>query len=198
MPHGTPEPSRRAAAFSLFVSAVVTMKRRYNILGGIVLLLGVAVVSAGLFISHDAACGTAPALPASAATMKAIVYRCYGPARVLRYEDTAKPVPKDNEVLVRVHANSVNPLDWHYMLGTPYLLRLDSGIGVPTDPLVGATLVAPDVDITVNATPVLATPPTVMTTFPVVAPAGTETMMLVADHVIGATLMPLKVTVLVP
>jgi NADPH:quinone reductase-like Zn-dependent oxidoreductase len=114
-----------------------TMKRRYNILGAIVLLLGLAVVSAGLFISHDAACGTAPALPVGAPTMKAIVYRCYGPARVLRYEDTAKPVPKDNEVLVRVHANSLNPLDWHYMLGTPYLVRLESGIGVPKDPRLG-------------------------------------------------------------
>jgi NADPH:quinone reductase-like Zn-dependent oxidoreductase len=116
---------------------VATMKRRYSILGGIVILLGAAVVSAGLFISHDAACGTAPPLPAGAPTMKAIIYRCYGPARVLRYEDTAKPVPKDNEVLVRVHANSVNPIDWHYMLGTPYLLRLEAGIGVPKDPRLG-------------------------------------------------------------
>ena len=113
------------------------MKRRYKILGGIVFLLGVAVVSAGLYISHDAPCGTAPALTAGAPSMKAIVYRCYGPARVLRYEDTAKPVPKDNEVLVRVHANSVNPLDWHYMLGTPYVLRLESGVGVPKDPRLG-------------------------------------------------------------
>ena len=113
------------------------MKLRYKILGGLVILLGVGVVSLALVISHDTACGTAPSPPAGAAPMKAIVYRCYGPARVLRYEDTAKPVPKDNEILVRVHANSVNPLDWHYMVGTPYLVRLDSGIGVPTDPRLG-------------------------------------------------------------
>ena len=70
--------------------------------------------------------------------------------------------------------------------------------GVPTDPLLGARLVALDVDITVNATPVLATPPTVMTTFPVVAPAGTGTTMLVADHVIGVPVVPLNVSTLVP
>jgi hypothetical protein len=70
--------------------------------------------------------------------------------------------------------------------------------GVPTDPLLGARLVVPDLDMTVNATPALATPPTEMTTFPVVAPAGTGTMMLVADHVIGVPMVPLKVSTLVP
>ena len=44
----------------------------------------------------------------------------------------------------------------------------------------------------------LATPPTVTTTFPVVAPAGTGTTMLLADQVVGAAAMPLKVTVLDP
>ena len=46
--------------------------------------------------------------------------------------------------------------------------------------------------------PLLATPPTVTTTLPVVAPAGTGTTMLVADQVVGVAVVPLKVTVLVP
>src|SRR5437667_8170472 len=52
--------------------------------------------------------------------------------------------------------------------------------------------------VTVKVTPLLASPPTVTTTFPVVAPAGTGTTMLVADQVVGVAAMPLNVTVLVP
>ncbi len=56
--------------------------------------------------------------------MKAIVYRDYGSPDVLRLEEIEKPVPNDNQLLVKVRAASVNPLDWHYMEGTPYLMRL--------------------------------------------------------------------------
>jgi NADPH:quinone reductase-like Zn-dependent oxidoreductase len=69
--------------------------------------------------------------------MKAVVHRCYGSPDVVRYEDIAKPVPADDEVLVKVHAASVNPLDWHYLEGTPYMVRLDAGIGKPADPRLG-------------------------------------------------------------
>jgi NADPH:quinone reductase-like Zn-dependent oxidoreductase len=69
--------------------------------------------------------------------MKAIVYRCYGSPEVLAFEDTAKPVPADDEVLVKVHAAAVNPLDWHYMRGTPYFLRLGSGLGSHKDSRLG-------------------------------------------------------------
>lgn len=65
--------------------------------------------------------------------MKAVVYRCYGAPDVLSLEDVEKPVPADDEVLVKVHAASVNPLDWHYMRGSPYLMRLSAGIGAPDD-----------------------------------------------------------------
>jgi len=68
---------------------------------------------------------------ADAELMKAVVYRCYGSPDVLTYEDVEKPTPGDDEVLVKVHAASVNPLDWHYMRGSPYLLRLSSGLGAP-------------------------------------------------------------------
>jgi hypothetical protein len=69
---------------------------------------------------------------------------------------------------------------------------------VPTGPLVGATLVSVGGTLTVKLRPLLASPPTVTTTLPVVAPAGTGTTMLVADQLVGVAAVPLKVTVLVP
>ena len=47
------------------------------------------------------------------------------------------PVPKDDEVLVRVHAASVNPLDWHSMTGTPYLMRFQFGLRTPKEHALG-------------------------------------------------------------
>ncbi|MCH7502025.1 MAG: NAD(P)-dependent alcohol dehydrogenase [Proteobacteria bacterium] len=69
--------------------------------------------------------------------MKAIVYRCYGSADVLGFEDVEKPTPADDEVLVKVVAASVNPLDWHYMRGSPYFMRLGIGLGAPNDTSLG-------------------------------------------------------------
>jgi NADPH:quinone reductase-like Zn-dependent oxidoreductase len=63
--------------------------------------------------------------------MQAIVYCDYGSPDVLKLEGVEKPTPKDDEVLVRVRAASVNPLDWHYMRGTPYLLRIEAGLRKP-------------------------------------------------------------------
>jgi NADPH:quinone reductase-like Zn-dependent oxidoreductase len=63
--------------------------------------------------------------------MKAIVYREYGPPEVLRYEDVGKPVPADGEVLIEVRASSVNPLDWHFMRGTPRAMRFGLGLRAP-------------------------------------------------------------------
>jgi NADPH:quinone reductase-like Zn-dependent oxidoreductase len=63
--------------------------------------------------------------------MKAIVYRSYGSPDVLRYEDVDKPTAGDNEVLIRVNVASVNPLDWHFMRGKPYVMRLGAGVRKP-------------------------------------------------------------------
>jgi NADPH:quinone reductase-like Zn-dependent oxidoreductase len=61
--------------------------------------------------------------------MKAIVQDTYGSADVLVPRDIDKPVPKDNEVLVRVHAAGVDRGVWHLMTGLPYLLRI-AGFGL--------------------------------------------------------------------
>ena len=62
--------------------------------------------------------------PSVATQMRAIVYRDYGSPDVLRLEEVDKPVPSDDQVLIKVRAASVNPLDWHFMRGTPYIVRL--------------------------------------------------------------------------
>ncbi len=63
--------------------------------------------------------------------MKAIFYREYGGPEVLRYEEIENPVPKDDEVLIKVHVASVNPLDWRLMSGKPAPLRLAMGLRKP-------------------------------------------------------------------
>ncbi len=69
--------------------------------------------------------------------MKAIVYCDYGDADVLELKKIEKPVPNDDQVLVRVRAVSINPLDWHYMRGTPYVMRLGIGLRKPKDMRLG-------------------------------------------------------------
>jgi NADPH:quinone reductase-like Zn-dependent oxidoreductase len=70
--------------------------------------------------------------------MNAIVYHEYGSPDVLDLEDIDKPPVKDDEVLVRVHAASVNRLDWHLMRGSPYIARLQAGLRKPKDSVLGA------------------------------------------------------------
>ncbi|MFF3325088.1 NAD(P)-dependent alcohol dehydrogenase [Streptomyces sp. NPDC002889] len=66
--------------------------------------------------------------------MKAIVQDAYGPPDVLELKDIDTPVVGDDDVLVRVHAASVNPADWHFMRGQAYIVRL-VGFGVGFGPL---------------------------------------------------------------
>lgn len=63
--------------------------------------------------------------------VRAIAYCEYGTAEKLRLVEVEKPEPADDEILVRVRAAAVNPLDWHYLRGTPYVMRLDSGLRKP-------------------------------------------------------------------
>jgi NADPH:quinone reductase-like Zn-dependent oxidoreductase len=70
--------------------------------------------------------------------MKAVVYTRFGPPDVLEIRDIKKPVPNDDQVLIKVRAAAVNPLDWHFIRGTPYIMRLMMvGIRKPKDPRLG-------------------------------------------------------------
>jgi NADPH:quinone reductase-like Zn-dependent oxidoreductase len=73
--------------------------------------------------------------------MKASVYRKYGPPNVLQIEEVNNPKPTENEVLVKVHAASVNYSDWAFVRGKPFLVRLmGSGIFNPTIQTLGADI----------------------------------------------------------
>src|SRR6266566_2998158 len=75
---------------------------------------------------------TAPTSP-----MKAIVYCDYGVAN-LKLEEIEKPIPNDDQLLVRVRAASVNPYDWHFVEGTPYVMRaMGVGLRKPKDTHLG-------------------------------------------------------------
>lgn len=63
--------------------------------------------------------------------MQAIVYHRYGSPDVLSLQDVPKPVPTDDQVLVKVQAVALNPFDWHLLRGEPYLVRLTSGLRRP-------------------------------------------------------------------
>jgi len=68
--------------------------------------------------------------------MKAIIYTEYGSPDVLHLEEVEKPTPRDDEVLVKIHAAAVNPLDWHFMRAAPFFIRFISGLLKP-DPRSG-------------------------------------------------------------
>ena len=70
--------------------------------------------------------------------MKAIIFTEYGSPDVLQLKDVDKPMPKDNEVLIKVHAASANPADWHIMRGAPFLARLEFGLRKPKISRLGA------------------------------------------------------------
>ena len=70
--------------------------------------------------------------------MKAIVHHEYGSPHVLKLEEVEKPTPKEDEVLIKVHAASINSYDWRHMRAAPFLVRLGGGLLKPKDPRLGA------------------------------------------------------------
>jgi NADPH:quinone reductase-like Zn-dependent oxidoreductase len=72
--------------------------------------------------------------------MKAIVYEKYGSPDVLELREIDKPIAKDNEVRVRIRAASVNPYDWHFLTGLPYIARPQFGLLKPKANVLGADL----------------------------------------------------------
>jgi NADPH:quinone reductase-like Zn-dependent oxidoreductase len=63
--------------------------------------------------------------------MKAIVFHHYGSPGILRCEEVERPTAGDDEVLIKVRAAALNPYDWHFMRGMPYLIRIMSGLRRP-------------------------------------------------------------------
>src|SRR5881409_687074 len=112
------------------------MKR---IMKWIVRIILILLVLAFLFVfvaywrsTNDCGKTTAPTNP-----MKAIVYCDYGIAN-LKLEDIEKPVPNDDQILVKVRAVSVNPYDWHFIEGTPKFMRaMIGGLRKPKDTRLG-------------------------------------------------------------
>ena len=81
--------------------------------------------------------------------MKAIVYQNYGSPDVLELKEVDKPIPKENEVLIKVYATSVNSWDWDLLTGKPYIYRLMFGLRKPKLKIIGAD-VAGKVEIVGN------------------------------------------------
>lgn len=113
------------------------MKLRYKILVSFFILLVGAFAVLAFLISYNDECAEPSAVTSEAVLMQAAMARCYGSPDVVRLEQIEKPTPKANEVLVKVKAAAVNPLDWHELRGSPYLMRLGGGLGKPDDPSLG-------------------------------------------------------------
>jgi NADPH:quinone reductase-like Zn-dependent oxidoreductase len=72
--------------------------------------------------------------------MKTIFFPQYGSPDVLQLIEKEKPTPQEGQVLVKIHAASANPLDWHRLRGTPILARLSEGFRKPDNPTLGADI----------------------------------------------------------
>ncbi len=72
--------------------------------------------------------------------MKAIIYEKYGQPDVLRIQEVEKPTPKDNEVLVKIRAVSLNAYDWHILTADIFLVRLNRGLLKPKIQILGADI----------------------------------------------------------
>ena len=114
------------------------LKRVLKWITGAILVV-LLLVFVGVFVAYwrstndcDKKNAAAPANP-----MKAIVRCDYGLSN-LKLEDIEKPVPADDQILVKVHAVSVNPYDWHFVEGTPYVMRaMGVGLRKPKDIRIG-------------------------------------------------------------
>ena len=72
--------------------------------------------------------------------MKAVVYTKYGSPAVLQLQEIEKPIPKENEVLVKDYAASVNSWDWDLLKGKPFLVRIIGGLFKPRHKILGADI----------------------------------------------------------
>jgi NADPH:quinone reductase-like Zn-dependent oxidoreductase len=107
------------------------MKLKRIVLRSVVAIV-LALVAAALvaYWASDNACVDG-GIAAPHNPMRAIVYCDYGSPDVLRLADIEKPVPDDDQLLIKVHAAALNPLDWHFVRGTPYVMRMQTGLRKP-------------------------------------------------------------------
>jgi NADPH:quinone reductase-like Zn-dependent oxidoreductase len=111
------------------------MKRIFKWLFRIVLVL-LVLAFVLVFIAYWRSTNDCGKTAAPTNPMKAIVYCNYGLTN-LKLEDVEKPTPTDDQILVRVRAASVNPYDWHFIEGTPKIMRLGVGLRKPKDTRLG-------------------------------------------------------------
>src|ERR1051326_3805560 len=112
------------------------LKRVLKWITGAILVI-LLLVSLGVLIAYWRStndCKRYTAAPAN--PMKAIVYCDYGVSN-LKVADVQKPVPNDDQVLVKIRATSVNPYDWHFIEGTPKIMRLGVGLRKPKETRLG-------------------------------------------------------------
>ncbi len=69
--------------------------------------------------------------------MKSIIYTKYGPPEVLQLNEVPKPIPKNHELLIKVHASTVNRTDCGFLRGTPFITRFFSGLFSPKNRTLG-------------------------------------------------------------
>src|SRR5947208_15680309 len=113
-----------------------TLKRVLKWIAGAILVLSLLAFLVGVIAywrsTNDCGKTGVPTNP-----MKAIVYCDYGLAN-LKLEEIEKPVPTDDQLLVRIRAASVNPYDWHYVEGSPKIMRgMIGGLRKPKDTRLG-------------------------------------------------------------
>jgi NADPH:quinone reductase-like Zn-dependent oxidoreductase len=110
------------------------VKLRYKILGGVAGVLALGYAALAITVSHDSPCPPIPVLAAGAVPMRSITQRCYGVPQGIRLESVARPAPEDDQVLIKVHAASINPVEWYGTTGQPRIVRLfGGGVGLPSD-----------------------------------------------------------------
>lgn len=113
------------------------MKLRHKLLTIPLLIVSAGLVFLALKLSHSDSCPAPRDAVAEEGSMKAVVHNCYGSPDVLKVTDVDMPIAGPHEIQVKVEAASVNPLDWHFMRGSPYIMRLQTGLGAPSDPRFG-------------------------------------------------------------
>jgi NADPH:quinone reductase-like Zn-dependent oxidoreductase len=109
------------------------MKLRNRILTGVAAFFVLGISAVAVTVSYDSPCPPIAAADTTAEPMRAMVQRCYGVPNGIRLETIAKPVPNADQVLIKVRAAGINPVEWYGVSGQPRFVRLFNGIGTPKD-----------------------------------------------------------------